>query len=416
MKMKKRIIRHIGIFLFLFITGAFMSVKPCQAASAEVNIKSDTTEVNIGDNIFVYITVDSDTLFGDFEANLTYDEDILEYKGGASVITGGSGFLKITDMGVLDGDSSRKYTLKFEALEVGMCTIAFSGRAVVYDFATGMEMSVSSNELTLNVKAPVTASDNANLKSLKISPSELTPEFDPGIFDYNVTVTNETEQLVITALPEDDKASVTISGNDFLKEGENKVIVSVLAESGDVIKYNINVLRAATPTIVPTQAPEVSPETEGNSFELVTIDGEQFAIYSGRYKLLEPADDIEIPTGYMKGSMIISGVSITVFLPENNEESQFLLVYAMNDLGETDFYRYDRVEKTMLRYVPDSMLIRNITDTDPVKDSAETKDYNNNLKKAAVVIAILCAFSVILIFVIIRLILQKKNHKNNKLD
>ncbi|HWT75882.1 MAG TPA: cadherin-like beta sandwich domain-containing protein [Mobilitalea sp.] len=409
--MKMRIKHYVSIFLLLFLAGSIISVKQCQAASAEVNINADSTEVTVGDNIFVYVTIDSDTMFGDFEANLTYDENILDYKSGASVITGGSGFLKISDLGVLDGDNTRKYTLKFEALQAGTCTIAFSDRAAVYDFSTGAEMSVSSNVLTLDVKAPATASTDAKLKSLQINPSKLSPAFDPGTYEYNTEVSSDTEQLIISALPDDEKATVSISGNDSLREGENKVIVSVLAESGDIIKYAINVNRKPAPTLMPTSTPAASPVTNQNTFEIITIDGEKYAVFSGKYKLVEPAADVEIPKGYTKGTLIISGVSVTAYLPVNNEESEFLLVYAENELGDSGFYRYDRVEKTMLRYVPDSVLMSGSSAGN--SDNSSTKKYNSNLTKAAIVIALLSAFSGLLSFVVIRLMMKKNRHKRN---
>ena len=412
----KKIIKVSGLMLFLFIIGGFASTQQCQAASATVNIEADSAEMTVGDNIFVYIKIDSSTLFGNFEANLTYDEDILEYSGGAAVITGGSGFLKISDMGVLEGEDTRKYTLKFKALKAGMCTFAFSGRAIVYDATTESEMSVSSNELTLNVKAPVSASTNANLKSLKISPSELTPSFDTKIFEYSANVSYDTEQLIITALSEDSKATVSIAGDDTLVEGENKVVVSVLAESGNVIEYTINVMKETSPEQNTTDEPSISPGAIQSSFEIVKIDGEQYAIFNGKYKLMEPNSDIAIPEGYQKGSVTLAGESVTAYLPINNGESEFLLLYMKNELGDSGFYRFDRVEKTLQRYVSDDILINGGGAKGSTDDNNMEKKYNSNLSKAAIVIALLTAFSGVLIFITIRLVLRLKGYKEDDLD
>lgn len=412
MRMK---VKHFTIItLLLFIIGGLINPLYSQAASAEVTLDADNKKVTKGENIFVYVTISSKTSFGDFEANLTYNDDILEYKGGSSVISGGSGFLRISDMGVLDGDTTRKYTLKFEAIDVGMCTIAFSDRAMVYDFASGYEMSVSSNELTVNVEAPVTASNNAYLKSLKISPSQLTPEFNKDTYEYNTNVSNETESLIVTALPEDEKATVSITGNEKLAVGENKVTVSVLAESGDIIKYTINVTRdekipEAEPTLTPT--PTLAPELPEGDFEIMTYEGETYAVFHGVYKLVEPSSDELIPAGYKKGSLIVAGVSVTAYLPENQEDSEFLLLYAMNEMGDAGFYRYDRVEKTMQRYVPDSQLITDTVDSDSDDNNKLEEQYNANLKKAAVVIAVLSSVIVVMIVVIVRLSMYKKRRR-----
>lgn len=413
----KKIKQFAVILLLILIAGGFVTSKPCLAASAEVELSSDNDKVTIGDNIVVYININSESSFGDFEANLTYDDDILEYQGGAPVITGSSGFLKISDMGITEGTTTRKYTLKFEALQVGMCDISFSDRSIVYDFETGYEMSVSSNVLTLEVNAAETASINANLKSLKISPVELAPAFDKSILVYDINVGYETENLIINALPEDAKATVSISGNDLLKEGKNKVIVTVLAESGDDIEYTINVFRENAPVIsTPSPEPVISPGASQGLFEVTEIDGEKYAIYSGKYKLIEPGSEVLTPNGYIETRIIVSGNSIAAYSPEDDFESEFLLIYAMNEFGEEGYYQYDRIEKTLQRYVTDNSINYDNSDITDTDDYVSSQEYRDNLNKAAIVIAVLSALCVLLILVVIRLFFRIKDYKEDELD
>ncbi|MBB2184150.1 cadherin-like beta sandwich domain-containing protein [Lachnospiraceae bacterium MD1] len=415
--MRKSVMRYLGIVLLILLAGGFASTKTCKAASAEVELTADTTDINVGDSVFVYINIKSDELFTDFEAYLSYDSDILEYQSGANIITGSSGFLKISDMGYMEGTNTRKYTLKFEALKAGTSKIAFSDRVVVYDYETGLEMSVSSNVLTLEVKAQETASTNANLKSLKILPSELEPAFDTNIFEYNVKVDYEIETLIINALPEDPKATVSISGNDSLKEGENKIRITVLAESGAVIEYTINVFREYAPKeVTPTEAPILTPETEHGIFELAKIDSEIYAIYSGRYKLVEPASDVMIPEGYIKTKLIISDISITAYSPKNDMESDFLLLYAENEFGESGFYKYDRLEKTLQRYVPENAKEIQAPTEDLTNDIMKSEEYRSNINKAAVVIAILSVLCALMVVVMIVMFLKLKGYKEDDLD
>jgi hypothetical protein len=403
--------QYFTIFFLLFLVGAFIPAQRCQAASAEVTISADATQVTVGDKFFVYIYINSSAEFGNFETNVIYDQDILEYQSGASVITGGDGFLKVSDMNVLNGDTSRKYTLEFTALKVGYCDIDFSGRVIVYDPEQN-EMSVSSTGLTINVKAPETASTNAKLKSLTISPSTLTPTFDPEVTDYTTTVSSDTDTLFISAIPQDIKSTVSMKGNDLLKEGENKVIVSVLAESGNIIEYTINVTKEAAAGQDSTGEAVVTPAVTQNSFELTMVDGVIYAVYSGRYTILEPDSSVEIPEGYKAGSLVLSGITVPAFIPIDNEESEFILLYAMNEQKEAGFYQYDRVEKTLQRYVPDSMIINQSGSADG-NDSDKTKEYKTNLTKAAVAIAILAAFSALMGIIITRLLLKSKGQKRN---
>jgi hypothetical protein len=413
--MKK--ITYVLSILLLIFAGSFLNIQTAKAAGAEVEITTDSTEVTLGDSLNVYITIRSDKAFGDFEANLTYDDNILEYQGGNSFIAGSSGFLKISDTNVAEGDTVRKYSLQFKTLEIGTCEVALMEPFMVYDYETGTEMPVSSNVLTVNVKAPVTASTNAKLKSLKISPSVLTPAFDKNTFTYSTTVGYETQRLIIDAEREDSKAIVKITGNDSLKEGENKIIVTVIAESGDVIEYTINALR------------ETAPATEGNTdngsnvpgakagiIEAVQADGITYLDYQGRYKLVEPGPEVQIPNGYIKTKIIISQLSINVYAPEDNLGSEFLLVYAENEQGQAGFYRYDKTEKTLQRYTSDGITGTGNEDAAAPDSQAKEKEYRNNMMKAVLIITLLSVFCALLIVVIVRMYMKtgKQTRKHRK--
>lgn len=413
--MSKKIIKYLAAFFLFIIAGVMITAKPCQAASAEIEISADTTEVTLGDSLFVYITVSSDILFGDFEANVTYDDEILDYQSVFPAITGSNGFLKISDIGVSDGTDVRKYTLKFEATKLGVCEISFREPIMVYEYETGDGMSVSSNVLNINVKAAETASDNAFLNSLKTSPSELTPAFDKNVFEYSTNIGYETEKLIINALPEDNKSTVSISGNEILKEGENKIIITVLAESGAVIEYTINVLRDKAPIVV-TDGSTITPGAAQSAFKVIQIEGDIFAVYEGKYKLVEPGSEVNIPTGYVKTKVILSDISINAYSPENDLDNDFRLLYATNELGESGFYRYDRIEKTMQRFVPQEAYgFDNVaaSNTDEIIQSAK---YHANLNKAALAIAILSVICILLAAVSIRLFLKSRGYKEDDLN
>jgi hypothetical protein len=189
----------------------------------------------------------------------------------------------------------------------------------------------------------------------------------------------------------------------------------VLAESGDIIKYNINVFREYAQA-TPTPAAVISPGATQSTFEIKEIDGVKYAVYSGRYTLIEPDNTVVIPEGYKQGSLIISGISIPAYLPIDNEESEFVLIYARNEFGDAGFYQYDRIEKTLQRYLPDSMIINGDNGNNSSLENSKTDEYNANLSKAAVAIALLSALSVLLIFIAVRLFMKLKGYKEDDLD
>lgn len=73
---------------------------------------------------------------------------------------------------------------------------------------------------------------NTNLETLAIENVLLNPPFDNTITHYDIEISNLTTQLNILAVPENENASTSISGNNDLKEGNNQIVISVTASNG----------------------------------------------------------------------------------------------------------------------------------------------------------------------------------------
>lgn len=103
-------------------------------------------------------------------------------------------------------------------------------------------------------KPPVTTpvvyyySSNNYLKLLEVKDYEL--EFNKEISDYNLTVKNNVKSLDITAVAEDSRARVEITGNENFKVGKNTVTITVKAENGDVREYKLIVNKEDNKSIV----------------------------------------------------------------------------------------------------------------------------------------------------------------------
>lgn len=70
---------------------------------------------------------------------------------------------------------------------------------------------------------------NTNLETLAIENALLNPVFDNSVTHYQVEVANDSYNLNMLAIPENEKATVEIQGKDGLKEGDNLVKVIVTA-------------------------------------------------------------------------------------------------------------------------------------------------------------------------------------------
>ena len=114
----------------------------------------------------------------------------------------------------------------------------------------GQTKYVASSLLTATKPEDETKSNNSNLKALSIEGTTIFPTFSPNVTSYTVQVAKDIQQLNVNAVAEDEKATISIKGNEQLKEGENLITVSVSAEDGTVKIYEINVERLPEETKV----------------------------------------------------------------------------------------------------------------------------------------------------------------------
>ena len=90
----------------------------------------------------------------------------------------------------------------------------------------------------INVTKNVVLSSNNNLKGLTVRESAIS--FNKDIKEYEVTVDSGITSLTIDYELEDEKASVSITGNENLKSG-SKVVITVTSEDNNQNIYTINV-------------------------------------------------------------------------------------------------------------------------------------------------------------------------------
>lgn len=88
-----------------------------------------------------------------------------------------------------------------------------------------------------------TKSSNAHLSKLQINQEGLTPNFNKNKTSYAVTVGENVNDLKVTAVAENSKSKVAISGNTGLKNGDNKVYITVTAQDGTKKVYTITVTK-----------------------------------------------------------------------------------------------------------------------------------------------------------------------------
>ncbi len=400
------------ICLGLVILGILFSKdKNLYAASATIWFEAPEKEVYVGEEISVQMMVGSDTTLGDFEGSLIYSSSLLEYISGPSCITGENGLLTISDIGASPSWDARNYRMTFRVLQEGTCQFEMTNNPVAYEYDTKNAMSVSSGVLGFTILPAPQESDNARLAAMKISPGNLTPTFESGIFEYSTVVDSDTIKLTVSAVPEDLECKVSVTGNSELKEGNNIVEIHVKAPAGNELIYTIHVAKEAL--ITPSATP--IPETEAPEWRFEVYEERGIPKLTGQYfyTVKEKDAQITIPADYTKTSFIMNGVTIWAYTNTEDTDSDFLLLILENEAGETGLYRYDRVEKTVQRYLQEKNVIsstsKSLEEQEFLQDASDLMRYEQTISKLSLALAVAAGICLILLISVIALVIRRRN-------
>lgn len=419
--------QKIQLFLFAFLFFSislliFIQKNPIQAkaASASIWFEQLGAEALVGQEIEVQLMISSDTKLGDFEGYISYNAEVLQYISGPSCITGGDGVLKVVDIGASPSWDTRSYVMKFKTLKRGTSLFEITDTPIAYEYENGNAMSVSSSIMSVVVQPATIDSNNAKLAAMKINPGVLTPTFDGNIFDYSTLVDSKTEKLVVSAVPEDLSSTVSVTGNNNLKVGNNEVIIKVTSPAGTELTYTIQVIKEeekAEATPEPTLEPEQIAEWR---FEARKENGMIKIVGQYNYSVQEKDSSITIPAGYSKTSFILNNITIPAYQETNNPSSDFLLLILENEASERGLYRYDRVEKTIQRYTSEKAVIssgsQSLAEQELLQDALDLVKYDQTINKLGFIIAILSAVCFLLLGVIVFLSIRflQKKYKHEK--
>jgi hypothetical protein len=388
------------------------------AASADIEFFTEDAAIEAEREFTLILEISSDMTIGDFEGYFTYDAELVEYLYGPACITGGDGYLKISDINASASFGLRSYAMTFTAKKHGICQFKMSGIPVVYAYDSGNSMSVATEPYQLTINASSDASNNAEIVALKVSPGTLKPEFSPEITEYEVDLEPLTERLIVSAVAADVRALVSISGNESLSFGENDVNVTVTAEDGTVRVYHILAKRAKEGEApAPTNPPEgeksePSPTPEIKAFYL-TPD-KQMLCGNYCYQLAQDITGLTIPQGYEADYLLVDGESIPAYM--TSRQSEYCLLALVNEAGETGLYRFDRREYTLQRYEPE---IVKVADTSGLSQKLNellerTRDYEQRKNKMSILCGLLSVGIVVLLLLCVKLGLRRRADEDER--
>ena len=244
------------ISLFAVLTVICISLVTVNAAGNVPATFTGNDSVNIDDTFTLNLSIDSvegsaDGKLYAFGGYVDYDPEYLQYVSfsGASGWTGTANAksrLKIStvdfslNQGVTSGNIG---TITFKALKAGKTTVTMSTIEAT-DQEKNLDAVFTPKEITIvNPNNPL--SSDSSLKSLDVSGYTLTPAFSSNTTSYEMNVPNNVTGLDVTAIANDEHATVNTTGNSNWVVGENTIEITVTAEDNSQTVYTITVNRAA---------------------------------------------------------------------------------------------------------------------------------------------------------------------------
>ena len=229
----KKIAKYLLVLSLSFV---FLLSSKMDFYAASASLTGPST-VRAGDTITLKLNVSDSGKYG-LEGTLSYDSSVVSLSSMSCDVSGwkvenNGNAIIVYDDALSNPLSGTKavLTLKFK-VKSGVATGA-NVKISVKDIVTtdgSAESNIGSATYSTTIAAPL--SSNANLSSLSVSGSTLSPSFKPGTTSYSIgEVDYSVSKLNITYKTEDSKAKVTINGNS-LSVGSNTVSVVVKAENG----------------------------------------------------------------------------------------------------------------------------------------------------------------------------------------
>ena len=359
------------------------------AANARIAFSDPSATVGGQVSVNMKVTTAGGESLSSADIMLSYDANALEFVSGTDA-SGDSGAIRVHGDAGTPNTSSMTFVLKFNARAAGTTKIEITSQEI-YDTSSKLVTVDKQGNSTVTVSALATASKDATLKSLQVSPGSLTPEFSPDVDTYAVTVGTDVDKVIVSADCTDGNATKVVSGNEGLQMGENRVTCRVTAQDGETIKEYV---------IVVTKAEGGASAADADASSQVRMRIAERVI-----TILPPDPEVKVPEGFKESTINIDGHKVQGWVWGSEAEHQYCVVYGMNESGEKSFYRYDMKddERTIQRYFEDPAISGSVT-KEVYDELALTYDkiYDDyNLLKILLIVTIVIAIILLVILLVV---------------
>lgn len=322
------------------------------AGTARVSIGSASGTV--GDIVSIDVSISASSGIGGATIYVSYDPSILALSGSSS--NSGTAMVSFMDESTA---SSQSKTITFKIIGAGTSSLNVIGDSKVIDIDM-QACSISKSSGSVTASAPVSYSSDNTLSSLQISPGVLSPAFSPDVTTYTTSVGADCASLTVSAVPNDSKATVSVSGKR-MDPGFNTTTITVTAENGSKRTYTIKTTKetnsASNENNQATGSDSSNGSTDNNNDipdvqdpNSEAIQEPNITVDNAEYKIVSANDEHPLPDGYTpteydyNGTKVSAGVGI---------DTGVTIVYleSTDGKGESGYYVYDSVRKTFSQFV-----------------------------------------------------------------
>lgn len=420
MKQLKRCIQVIMCSLILMIS-CKMNV---WAAGNSISFSDPTAEK--GETIIITVKIVSDTTaFDAVDMTIAYDDSALEFTGGSSVVTGGSGKLKISGTTSETSMKTISYDLTFTALKTGNSALNVSDYKIVgVDKKTLTMDHVGSSSITVKEAGTVTEKAVATA----------TPEPTRA-----VTATPAVTNAVTTQPEVTDEAAVATTANeeDNTIRVNDKVLTPLALPSDaklqgytkGTLEYRGETMEALVSDYMELYVVYMKDTNGEKDYYVYYKDVDQFTefikIDNGGDKFIVVLDgyprDISV-YGFERTTIMINDKKVGVawkytdeLIAYSSAAAEYYLVGGLSESGVNTWYVYDFVDGTYQRYfVQPANLIEEESGPDLTltEQEQQVKELNEALQRSKSarfkVIGALAFAVLILLMVVINMFLKMR--------
>ena len=348
----KNIRKIAAVLMTLLLCVPFFNVTSAKAAgTARVSIGSASGTV--GETVSVMVSIDASFEIGAATIYVSYDTSVLEPVSGSNTGTVTCNFLDS------NASSSQSSSISFRIKAAGTSSLSVIGDSKVIDIDM-QACSISKSSGSVTASAPASYSSDNTLSSLQISPGVLSPAFSPDVTTYTTSVGADCASLTVSAVPNDSKATVSVSGKR-MDPGFNTTTITVTAENGSKRTYTIKTTKetnsASNENNQATGSDSSNGSTDNNNDipdvqdpNSEAIQEPNITVDNAEYKIVSANDEHPLPDGYTpteydyNGTKVSAGVGI---------DTGVTIVYleSTDGKGESGYYVYDSVRKTFSQFV-----------------------------------------------------------------